>query len=119
MCLFGNLTIQSTFTELNGTSFSWLISFGMYLSYKISYYAIDFVENKVYILNDKWSFVSSKTFAYPVQMITIGTSLYMSGDSNIWKLDDNLNVLFPVGTLIVGGGKVFGFLIKNVPIKSP
>ena len=35
------------------------------------------------------------------------------------ELELNLNVLVPVEILTVGTGTVFGFLKKNVPIKSP
>ena len=62
------------------------------------YYVIDYLDydsnsGRVYILNDNWVFLSYKAFTYPAYMITIGTSLYMTGEVNVWKLDENLNVL--------------------------
>ena len=45
------------------------------------------------MLNDNWSFLSFKTFPNPTFMITVENSLYLTGQSNIWKLDLNLNVL--------------------------
>jgi hypothetical protein len=54
---------------------------------------MDTVANKVYILNDNWSYISYKTFTRPTYMITIGSSIYMTGDINIWKLDKELNIL--------------------------
>ena len=53
---------------------------------------MDLSNCKVYRLNDDWSFLSSKTFTAPSYMITFGNSLYMTGDLNVWKLDDKLNV---------------------------
>ena len=100
--MFGNPTIQSNITQFNGTLFSWLMGFGMMCSsFNYSYYIMDRAANKVYILNDNWSFVSFKTFNRPVYMITIENSLYMTGNSNVWKLDQNLNTLIeynPTGT---------------------
>ena len=49
--------------------------------------------NKVFIFHDDWSYFSYKKFAGPAYMITIGNSLFMTGEENIWKLDENLNVL--------------------------
>ena len=54
----------------------------------------DYGANQVHILTDDWTYVSFKTFNNPAYMIKVGTFLYMTGDSNVWKLDKNLNVLF-------------------------
>ena len=92
--MFNNPAIQSIFNEFNGESFGWLVGFGMYSSPDaIYYYVMDRAANKVYILNDNWSFVSFKTFYEPSYMITVENSLYMTGEWNLWKLDLNLNVL--------------------------
>ena len=93
--MFGNSTIQSNITQFNGISFTNLIGFGMMnSSFNSSYYIMDWGAHQVYILNDNWSFVSLKAFPFfPVYMITVENSLYMSGHSNLWKLDKNLNTL--------------------------
>ncbi len=57
------------------------------------YFVSDYDLNKIFILNESWSYVSSKTFSSPAYLTTIGNSLYATGDSNIWKLDQNLNIL--------------------------
>ena len=94
MCLFGNSAIQSNITQFNGTSFINLFDFGMmYSSCNTSYYIMDHGVNKVYILNDNWSFVSFKTFTLPAYLIAVENSLYLTGNLNLWKLDLNLNVL--------------------------
>ena len=93
--VFTNSKIQSNITQLNGNSFNWLYGFGFYLSSNSSYYLMDSGASLVYVLNDNWKLVSNKTFAYPAYMITIGTSLYMTGGSTVWKLDENLNVVIP------------------------
>ena len=101
--MFSNPTIQSTITTLNGNKFSWLVGFGMYSSSNTTYYYVmDNRSCKVYILNDEWSFISFTLYSpgsgffqfdRPNDMITIGNSLYLIGDSNIYQLDKNLNIL--------------------------
>ena len=91
--VFTNTTIQSNITQFNGSSFGSLMGFGMFSSTNSTYYVIDYSANKVYILNEDWSFVTYKTFPYPAYMITVGNSLYMTGNSIIWKLDKDLNSL--------------------------
>ena len=54
---------------------------------------MDWSANKVYTLNYNWILVSIKPFTLPEYMITVENSLYMTGDLNIWKLDQDLNVL--------------------------
>ena len=49
--------------------------------------------NKIFILNERWSYVSSKGFSRPVYFTTIGKSLCVTGERCVWKLDQNLNIL--------------------------
>ena len=92
--MFSNPNIQSNITQLNGTSFDALMGFGMYSSANATYYYVmDYWANKVFILNDEWSFISSKVFNYPAYMINIGNSLYMTGNYNVCKVDKDLNIL--------------------------
>ena len=44
-------------------------------------------------LNDNWSFVSFTVFFYPAYMITVENSIFMTGNLNLWKLDQSLNSL--------------------------
>jgi hypothetical protein len=74
-------------------NFTSLTGFGFYSSCNTSYYVTDHGAKRVYILNDDWSYVSYKNFTNPVYMITIGSSIYMTGNANIWKLDKDLNIL--------------------------
>ena len=49
--------------------------------------------NWVYILNDQLEFISSKAFTNPtISMISNGNSLYMTGNYNVWKVDQDLNI---------------------------
>ena len=57
------------------------------------YYVSDYGSNTIYILNESGSYVSSKTFSKPVYLTTFGSNLYATGNANIWKLDQNLNIL--------------------------
>ena len=92
--MFSNPTIQSTINQLNGASFGHLVGFGMYSSNNTTYYyLIDLAAQKVFILNDQWSFISYKYFGTPHYIISIDNSLYMTGNLNIWKVDQGLNIL--------------------------
>ena len=93
--VFNNPIIQSTFNQLNGTLFAWLSGFGMYSSPNTTYYYVmDYGASTIYTLNDEWKFISFlKSFTGPFTMITIGNRLYMTGDDNVWKLDQDLNIL--------------------------
>ena len=92
--MFTNSSIESTFNQINGNSFRYLGGFGMYSSPDtVFYYIMDYWDDKVFILNDDLSFITSKSFYYPYYMISIGNSLYMTGYSNVWKVDKDLNIL--------------------------
>ena len=87
-------TIQSIITQFNGDSFGKLVGFGIYSSaHRTYYYVLDWGARTVYILNDHWSFIASKFFNSPINMISIDNSLYMTGYYNVWKVDQDLNIL--------------------------
>jgi hypothetical protein len=91
---FTNSTLQQNITKINDISLKWVFGFLMSGSLSsTSYYVTDLINNKVYVLNDNWSYVSNKTFSNPALIITIECSLFMTGHNNIWKLDKDLNVL--------------------------
>ena len=73
-------------------------------SFNASFYVMDYIANKVFILNENWSFLSFKTFPDPTFMITVETSLYMTGNLNLWKLDLNLNVLIQYNATVTVPG---------------
>ena len=111
--MFKNHSIQSTITQLNGNSFAGLFGFGIYSSSNTTYYYVmDWKANKVYILNDEWSFISSKSFNHPTYMISIGNSLYMTGYFNVWKVDQDLNILIEYNPT---GGKPYYHGISYSP----
>ena len=93
MSVFSNPTIQSTINQFNGEKFGYLSGFGMYSSTNTTFYYVMDLFNEVFILNDEWKFISSKYFSRPINMITIGNSLYMTGHENVWKVDQDLNIL--------------------------
>ena len=91
--MFNNPSIQSTFNQFNGNYFESIVGFGMLSSYNTTlYYLMDY-PSKVHILNDEWKFISAKNFRSPHYMINIGNILYMTGWRNVWKLDQDLNIL--------------------------
>ena len=92
--MFSNPNIQSTFNEFNGTSFDYLFGFGVYSSNNTTYYYVmEPGYDKVFILDDEWKFISFKVFNYPFDMISIDNSVYMTGIFDVWKLDQDLNIL--------------------------
>ena len=93
MSLFSNLTLQLTFNQIYSTNLTVASAFAMLNSSNLYYYVSDWSLGKIFILNESWSYVSSKTFSSPGYFTTIGTSLYATGEKNIWKLDQYLNIL--------------------------
>jgi hypothetical protein len=85
--------LKNFITSLNGNSFSWLHGFGMMVDFNTSYYVADLSANRIYLLNDNYEYVANKTFSSPAYMVTINSSLYITGFSSIWKTDKYLNVL--------------------------
>ena len=84
MSVFNNPSIQSAFNRFDFYSFGRLVGFGMYSSLgTVYYYVMDSVYGRVYILNDQWEFISSKVFDDPCYMISIDSSLYMTGYRNV------------------------------------
>ncbi len=63
------------------------------IDFNTSYYVIDSSPNKTYLLNDNYGYVLIKTFSAPRYMITVNSSLYITGHTNIWKTDKYLNTL--------------------------
>jgi hypothetical protein len=85
--------LKNFITSLNGNSFSWLHGFGMMVDFNTSYYVADFPADRIYLLNDNYEYVTHKIFSSPAYMVTINSSLYITGFSSIWKTDKYLNVL--------------------------
>ncbi len=61
--------------------------------FNTSYYITNEYGQAIYILNDNYDYVSRKTFIYSGCMVTINSSLYITGSHNIWKTDKYLNIL--------------------------
>ncbi len=92
-------------------TFSNTIGFGFYSSCNASYYVMDSSAGRVYNLNDDWSYVSYKDFTNPAHMITIENSIYMTGNTNIWKLDKDLNILIQYNS--IGGTSYRGIYYNS------
>ena len=54
-------------------------------SNKRYYYEMDHNAKKIFILEDEWKLVFFKKFYYSTYMISIGNSLYLTGNYNVWK----------------------------------
>jgi hypothetical protein len=65
----------------------------MMAGFNTSYYVMDYVANIIFLLNDNYGYMNKKSFSKPTYILTIGSSLYITGDNDIWKTDESLNVL--------------------------
>ena len=91
MDIFNNYALRTTITSLNGSSFLYLGGFGMFNSVNTSYYIAEYQTDRVYKLSDTWEYVSFEYFLKPNYIRAISNDLYISGDSYIYKTDNNLN----------------------------
>ena len=85
--------MKISITSLNGNSFTQLQGFGMMVDFNTSYYIMDEINNITFLLNDNYDYETMKTFSRPNYMVTINSSLYITGNNNVWKTDKYLNVL--------------------------
>jgi hypothetical protein len=67
--------------------------FGMSTSNPIRYFVTHNQENKIYAFDEEWNYVSENIFTRPLFMISVGNSFYITGDHNIWKTNQQLNLL--------------------------
>jgi hypothetical protein len=83
--------MKSKITTLDGNSFN-TFGFGMNFT-KTSYYILNSFDDRIYILNDEYQFLSQISWSVPTKMITIGYSVYIAGYNYIFKTDTDLKVL--------------------------
>jgi hypothetical protein len=71
------------------------VGFGMSSSNPIQYYVTHFSQDKIFVFDENWNYVSNKSSFLNVNyMIPVGNYFYITGKYNIWKTDKQLNVLF-------------------------
>jgi hypothetical protein len=63
----------------------------MMVDFNTSYYVVDY-NYGVFLLNDNYGYVTKKTFSKPNYIFNANSSLYITGDSSIWKTDKYLNI---------------------------
>jgi hypothetical protein len=73
----------------------------MMVDFNTSYYVADTTTGNVFLLNDNYGYVTKKPFSNPSYIINVNSSLYITGDSNIWKTDKYLNILVTYSTTTV------------------
>ena len=59
----------------------------------IRYYVTNYLENKIFVFDEEWNCFSNRSFTNVNHMIAVGNELYITGDVNVWKTDEQLNVL--------------------------
>jgi hypothetical protein len=94
-------------TSLNGNILSGLQGFGMMVDFNTSYYIMDESNNIIFLLNDNYDYVTMKTFSNPNYMVTINSSIYLTGTNNIWKTDKYLNILKTLTDLIANYNGIY------------
>ena len=57
------------------------------------YYISDYIAFKIYMFDDNWTFIASKSYNSPLYMITVDSNLYISSDTNVYKTDEILNLV--------------------------
>jgi hypothetical protein len=68
--------------------------FGMSSLNPIQYYVTHYAEGKIFVFDENWNYVSVKSsFPNVLYMIPVGNYFYITGQDNIWKTDQQLNVL--------------------------
>ena len=87
-CFSLKLNISSFNVPLTRT-----LGFGMMIDFNVTYYVADFRGNTIFILNDEWKYLTSKSFSNPAYMITIDNNLYIVCNSYLYKTDKYLNIL--------------------------
>ncbi len=59
----------------------------------IQYYVTHYSQGKIFVFDDNWNYISIiSSFPNVTYMILVGNYFYISGNSNIWKTDQQLNV---------------------------
>ncbi len=70
------------------------VGFGMSSSNLIQYYVTEYWQGKIFVFDENWNYVSTKSsFSYVNYMIPVGNYFYITGNGNIYKTDQQLNVL--------------------------
>jgi hypothetical protein len=70
------------------------VGLGMSSSNPIQYYVTHHSQCKIFVFDENWNYVSNKSsFPYVNYMIPLGNYLFITGRDNIWKTDQQLNVL--------------------------
>jgi hypothetical protein len=70
------------------------VGFGMSSSNPIQYYVTEYWQGKIFVFDENWNYISTKSsFSYVNYMIPVGNYFYITGNDNIYKTDQQLNVL--------------------------
>ncbi len=62
------------------------------VDFNTTYYLSDYDANLIYLLNDNYNYVASKTISRPAYLITINSNIFIAGQTSIYKADKYLNV---------------------------
>jgi len=76
------------------------VGFGMSSLNPIQYYATHYHQDKIFVFDEDWNYVSNKSsFPEVYYMIPGANYSYITGDDNIWKTDQQFKVLIGKGSI--------------------
>jgi hypothetical protein len=76
------------------------VGFGMSSLNPIQYYVTHYHQDKIFVFDEDWNYVSNKSsFPEVYYMIPGGNYSYITGDDNIWKTDQQFKVLIGKGSI--------------------
>jgi hypothetical protein len=68
--------------------------FGMSSSNPIRYFVTNVSKGRIFVFDEEWNYISeNSSFTEVWHMISVGNNFYITGSSNLWKTDEQLNIL--------------------------
>jgi hypothetical protein len=75
------------------------VGFAISSSNPIRYFVTNYVQNKIYVFDEEWNYVSEKSsFTSVNYIIQVDNYFYITGNQNVWKTDQQLNVLIQLNS---------------------
>ncbi len=94
MNLFQIYQLRHTITQYNGQNFSVAHGFASIVDFNnTTYYALDHLNGKVVMFDEYWQYKNNVKITNFAHAITIDRELYITGNRNIQKRDQTLNLI--------------------------
>ena len=93
MAVFQNSSLQTTINTYSGMNFTNLNGFGYLVDTNTTYYVLDYFGSRIIMFNENWEYLSFRSLIYPLNMITVNNTLFISAKGYIYKTDKYLNII--------------------------